>query len=59
MSDESDDSSKENSSDYDQLNNKKRIKYLFKNKNKKFIFFNGLTKRERTKNSEYIGKKFD
>ena len=59
MSDESDDSSKENSSDYDQLNNKKRKKYLFKNKNKKFIFFNGLTKRERTKNSEYIGKKYD
>lgn len=59
MSEESDDSSKENVSVYDQLNNKKRKKYLFNNKNKKFMFFNGLTKRERRKNSEYIGKKYD
>ena len=59
MSDDSDDSSKEESSTYNKIKEHNNWKYRFKNKNKKFMFFNGLTKRERRKNIEYIGKKDD
>ena len=59
MSEDSNDSSEEESSIYDNLNNVNNKKYLFKNKNKKFVFFNGLTKREKRKKLEYVGKKDD
>lgn len=59
ISEDSEDSSKDNSSTYNKLKEHNIRKYRFKNKNKKFMFFNGLTKRERRKNNEYLGKKDD
>ena len=58
VSDDSSESSEEKSS-YDYIKNKKSSKYLFKNKNKRFMFFKGLIKRPKRKNNEYIGKKSD
>ena len=56
LSEDSSESSEEESL-YNNIKNKKSSKYLFKNKNKRFMFFKGLTKRPKRKNNEYIGKK--
>jgi hypothetical protein len=58
VSDDSSESSEEKSL-YDDIKNKKSSKYLFKNKNKRFMFFKGLIKRPKRKNNEYISKKSD
>ena len=56
ISDSSSSSSEGNSSD-SKILKKISKKSLFKNKNKEFMFFNGLTKREKRKYNKYIGKK--
>ena len=57
ISDDSNDSSKENNSYEQEGNRNNNKKFSFKNKNKKFLFFNGLTKREKNKYLDYKGKK--
>ena len=57
ISDDSNDSSKENNSYEQEVNRNNNKKFSFKNKNKKFLFFNGLTKREKNKYLDYKGKK--
>ena len=58
--DDSNSSLKEEKSTYSNQNNQKNKNFIFKNKNKieQFMFFNGLTKRVKKKNLEYLGKKY-
>ena len=55
ISDDSNESFNEERSTYDKINDKNNNKYLYKNKNKEFMFFKGLTKRAKRKNNKYFG----
>ena len=58
--DDSNSSLKEENSIYSNKNIQNNKNSIFKNKNKneQFMFFNGLTKRGKRKNLEYLGKKY-